>query len=114
LAQHPRNRHRVLRRGRSYGEADDIEKGLLFMCLNADIERQFEFIHQNWLNDPAFGGLADERDPLVGALHQDDVFTVPGLPAPVFVRGLRRFVSVRGAEYFFLPGIAALRTLAGI
>ena len=36
------------------------------MCLNSDIERQFEFVQQNWLNNPCFGGLYDERDPLLG------------------------------------------------
>jgi deferrochelatase/peroxidase EfeB len=43
------NRHRILRVGRSYlpdapGAAPGGKGGLLFMCLNADIERQFEFI----------------------------------------------------------------------
>jgi Dyp-type peroxidase family len=120
LSQRPRNRHRVLRRGRSYGGPDDPERGLLFLCLNGDFERQFEFIHQNWINDPGFGGLADERDPLVGVGVQSandpggGVFTIPGLPAPTRVCGLPRFVSVRGGEYFFLPGIRALRYMAGL
>jgi deferrochelatase/peroxidase EfeB len=53
------NKHRILRRGRSYGQpvtetmnpqdnlkAKDIkgERGMHFICLNADIGRQFEFI----------------------------------------------------------------------
>jgi Dyp-type peroxidase family len=118
LAQLPRNRHRVIRRGRSYGRKGDREVGLLFLCLNGDFERQFEFIHQNWINDPGFGGLAHERDPLVGA-HDADVppcstFTIPGLPAPNRVHDLPRFVTVKGGEYFFLPGIRALTHLAGL
>lgn len=120
------NRHRVLRRGRSYGDKlpdptscaldDEPRRGLLFMCLNADLERQFEFINQNWVNNSGFFGLAGERDPLVGD-HSSSAdgctrFTVPGLPAPTRVHGLPRFLTVKGGEYFFLPGIRALTFLA--
>jgi len=119
------NRHRVVRRGRSYGDKlpaeacgvrDDGERrGLLFLCLNADLERQFEFINQNWVNNSGFLGLAGERDPLVGDRPADGRtrFTVPGLPAPSRIHGLPRFVTVRGGEYFFLPGLRALRYLGG-
>jgi Dyp-type peroxidase family len=115
------NRHRVLRRGRSYGaKADDPlhatgGRGLFFMALNSDIERQFEFIQQNWINNPAFSGLRDERDPLVGdhdAGGGCPGFTIPALPAPARVVGLRRFVTVKGGQYFFLPGFKALNYLA--
>jgi Dyp-type peroxidase family len=118
----PPNRHRILRRGRSYGprlergEETDVPRGLFFMCLNADIERQFEFIQQNWTNNPAFAGLSHERDPLVGDRAacpvRPAVFTIPGLPAPARIDGLPRFVTARGAEYFFLPGLEGLRSLA--
>jgi len=110
------NRHRVLRRGRSYGpkwEPDETpakSRGLLFVGLNADIERQFEFIQHNWLNDPAFGGLLDESDPVVGEGH---ALTIPDCPARLRPTGLGRFVTTVGGEYFFLPGMRALRFLAG-
>jgi Dyp-type peroxidase family len=123
------NRHRILRRGRSYGPVfdqrtkfdaktkKDTERGLLFICLNADLERQFEFIQQNWINSPAFFGLADERDPLIGNQDADLTgrcrFTVPGLPARTRVDSIPRFVTVRGGEYFFLPGRKALLSLVG-
>ncbi|MCC2688914.1 MAG: cytochrome, partial [Rhizobiaceae bacterium] len=46
-------RHRILRVGRTYekpaGHGRKPEKGLLFMCLNADIERQYEFMQQTWV-----------------------------------------------------------------
>jgi deferrochelatase/peroxidase EfeB len=38
------NRHRMLRVGRVYDPASGERPGLLFMCVNTDIERQFEFI----------------------------------------------------------------------
>jgi Dyp-type peroxidase family len=117
------NRHRILRRGRKYGppllpEAstldDGQDRGLFFLCLNADIERQFEFIQQNWINNPSLFGLGDERDPLIGGAR--DVpscpFTIPMLPAPVRLDGLKRFIRLDGGQYFFLPGIAALNRLA--
>ena len=44
---------------------DREDRGLVFLGLNADLERQFEFIQQNWINNTAFAGLSDERDPLV-------------------------------------------------
>ena len=114
----PMNEHRVLRRGRPYGPPLDgpettDERGLLFLCLNADIERQFEFIQQNWINNSTFGGLAEESDPLVGVCSaHGGVFTMGSLPARQRVDHLPRFVTVKGGQYFFLPGIAALRSLA--
>src|SRR5690606_35914695 len=59
------NRHRVLRVGRAYGETGG-RQGLMFMCLNADIERQFEFVQQTWLMGPNFHGLENETDPTLG------------------------------------------------
>jgi hypothetical protein len=70
--------HRVLRRGREYGpglppyEADepppphDPERGLHFVCLNANISRQFEFLQNAWMNSSKFSGLTAETDPLLG------------------------------------------------
>jgi Dyp-type peroxidase family len=111
------NRHRLLRRGRPYGEPpadrrtdDGRDRGLLFLALNNDFERQFEFIHENWVNSWGFSSLERERDPLVG-LNVSRRFTIPGSPARARFAGLRRFVTVRGGEYFFLPGMAALRYL---
>ena len=63
--------HRILRRGREYVlEAPArlaiacVQRGLRFICLNANISRQFEFIQASWLANPKFEGL-DEGDPLV-------------------------------------------------
>ena len=121
LSPEPRNNRRLLRRGRSYGPRPgarpDEERGLLFLCLNASIERQFEFIQQNWINNPAFAGLQDEEDPLVGSTYRralrGGTVTIGSVPAPVCVRGLPDFVTVKGGEYFFLPGLTALAGLAG-
>jgi Dyp-type peroxidase family len=119
------DRHRILRRGRSYGppidvpwrvESDDgVERGLFFVCLNANIRRQFEFVQQTWANNPKFGGLYDERDPLIGDNDgATSELTIPGRPARQRLEGLPRFVDVRGGEYFFLPSVRALRFLASL
>jgi Dyp-type peroxidase family len=111
------NRHRLLRRGRAYGDLSGPgERGIHFLCLNANIARQFEFVQHTWLNNPKFAGLYDDTDPLV-ATHQGDTgrtFTVQARPLRQRITGLPAFVTVRGGAYFFLPGIRALRFLAGL
>ncbi|MBC7931178.1 MAG: Dyp-type peroxidase [Rubrivivax sp.] len=116
------NRHRILRRGRSYGNRiddhfveDGTERGLHFICLNGDLERQFEFIQQTWINNPTFAGLHGESDPLVGN-HESTGgrFTVQDDPLRSRVHDLRSFVTVKGGAYFFLPSLKALRHLASL
>ncbi len=125
-------RHRILRRGRNYGApaaaalgVDDIlaggggsgERGLHFICLNAHIGRQFEFIQHTWVNNPKFDGLYEDDDPLVGHRgggrgEPGGTFTVQAEPIRRRVTGMPRFVQVRGGGYFFMPGLRAIRYLA--
>jgi Dyp-type peroxidase family len=121
------NRHRVLRRGRAYGRRswgaprdpaaptnEFTEPGLMFVVLNADIERQFEFVQQNWINDTGFAELAGERDPLVGTrCGHDEMFTMTGSSVRTRLAGLPDFVTVKGGEYFFLPGRRSMGRLLG-
>jgi Dyp-type peroxidase family len=120
--------HRLLRRGREYGPPvdpttlfaadgsdDDVDRGLHFVCLCADIARQFEFVQHTWLLSTKFGGLYDDADPLLGAPPQaSGTFTVQADPLRHQYSGLSRFVTVRGGAYFFLPGIRATRYLASL
>jgi Dyp-type peroxidase family len=118
------NRHRILRRGRSYGhrlepfahEETKSERGLFFMCLNTNIRRQFEFIQQTWSNNPKFGGLYEDKDPVIGDQPRAEggIFTIPERPVRRRLDHLARFVEVRGGEYFFLPSIRALRFFGGL
>jgi Dyp-type peroxidase family len=109
-------RHRLLRRGRGYGPAvsDPMrERGLHFLCLGANLARQFEFVQHSWVNDPSFNGLVGGEDPLVGPRVDGDAsLTVPTPLVSRRVTGLPQFVQVRGGAYFFLPGVRALRYLA--
>jgi deferrochelatase/peroxidase EfeB len=88
---------------------------LHFICLNSDIERQFEFVQQTWINNPVFGGLNGEVDPLMGHVEKGDaIMTVPADPVRTRVHNIRPFVNVKGGAYFFLPSIRALRYLASL
>lgn len=106
------NRHRLLRRGRSYQKGN--EKGLLFMGLCAEIERQFEFIQQSWIEAPGFAGLTDEPHPIVavGPPSRATRFTIPTTAGSLVLRGPGGFVTVYGGEYAFLPGRSALMFLS--
>jgi deferrochelatase/peroxidase EfeB len=121
--------HRLLRRGREYGvrlapaealSAPPAQAGLHFICLNANIQRQFEFVQGAWLMSTQFNGLHEESDPLLGnrlpgaAGTRCDYFSMPQPGGPTQrLEGLPQFVTVSGGAYFFLPGIRALRFLAG-
>ena len=109
------NRHRIIRRGRSYVDGDvstSDAQGLLFMCLNADIERQFEFLQQTWIGSTSFGPLRNEADPLIALNRTDGTYTIPTLGGPKQLMGMPSFVSVIGGGYFFLPGRQALKFLS--
>jgi Dyp-type peroxidase family len=124
-------KHRILRRGRSYGEpfvrsmapAELIAaaeagsghpgpRGLHFLCFNADLANQFEFVQQTWINGSVFQGLHGEVDPLVGdPTVSGGRFSIPSEPLRR-IECVQRFVQVRGGAYLFLPGRAALEYLA--
>ena len=62
-AARPRVRHVADDRRRRSPAATTSERGLNFICLNANIQRQFEFVNHTWLNNPKFGRLYDDADP---------------------------------------------------
>lgn len=96
-----------------YGDEDgDGERGLIFVCLNASIVRQFELIQRHWLLDGDAFGLGEDKDLLLAPADPDGKMTVHGRP-PRFLAPQRQLVTTRGGEYLFVPGIAALRALAG-
>lgn len=104
------NRHRLLRRGRAYTDEQTGAKGLLFMCLNANLERQFEFVQQTWLNATRFHGLQNEYDAIAGTSDQaSNALTIPTSAGPIKIDHLQSFVTMKGGGYFFLPSRSALR-----
>ena len=111
-------RHRLLRRGRSFetgGEGGKPEKGLLFVAVCADVERQFELVQQSWVSSPSFHGLSSEPDPIISSSPDDPaesrVFTIPTAAGPLTLHGIQSYVTVNGGGYFFMPSRSALQYL---
>jgi deferrochelatase/peroxidase EfeB/cytochrome P450 len=114
-------RHRILRGSFSYGGpflppdsmGDGRKRGLLFIALNSRIDMQFELVQSRWIGGGEFlGEVGLNRCPIVGA-HDGkagDAFHEAGAAAPV--THLPLFVITRGGDYFFAPGIDALREIA--
>jgi deferrochelatase/peroxidase EfeB len=120
--------HRILRRGREYGTSltdeealqpappNEAERGLNFLALNANIQRQFEFVQNAWLSRTKFDGLTEESDPLLGnrapvnGCPFTNTFSIPrdgGIRRRIM--DVPQFITVRGGAYFFMPGLSALR-----
>lgn len=111
-------RHRILRRARIFKDSDGAT-GLQFLCFNASIVRQFEFVQSAWCNDSFFQGLQKEVDPIIGTprtprmgVGKVDQFSIPRSPYRRVLENLPQFVTVRGGGYFFMPGMQALRFMA--
>ena len=86
--------------------------------MRAEVRADYEAALKSVQGDDAFAVrferfFTELRDPLVGAGEGAGgrSFTLGGLPARQCVHELPRFVTVKGGQYFFLPGIEALRTL---
>ncbi len=125
--------HRLLRRGREYGPGlspeqavqpdfpDTGEHGIHFICIGANISRQFEFVQGAWVMNTKFNAMTEESDPLLGSRAPvpgcpfTNTFSLPqtsGLRTRIM--GVPRFVTVLGGAYFFLPSISALRYLSSL
>jgi len=118
------NRRRITRRGLPYGRfvpegepvTDKEERGVIFMALNANLSRQFEFVQQQWVQYGNDSHLGNDKDVLVGNHGGHGKFVVqgdasPGNP-PFICSNLPDFVELRGGDYFFLPSITALGMIA--
>ena len=112
-------RHRLLRRGVEYGphlaegalEDDGVDRGLINLFIQADIERQFEFVQKEWMKGGEFIGLdPSEQDPINGVGGEGSQMSVPGAKRP-FLFDLPTFIRVKGGEYLFAPGLKALEGL---
>lgn len=107
---------RIMRRGAPYGlpfdpagsdgYGPDGPRGLVFICYQTDLVRQFEFIQKDWVNDPEF----PPREPKVGAdpdIGIDTVVNFKGNPV-----SFAQFVRTEGAVYTFVPSMSTLDRLA--
>jgi Dyp-type peroxidase family len=130
--------HRLIRRGRVFGPPlfdqsvlrlassadtrqtllgmrdDGQSRGVHFFCINTSLKSQFEFVQQTWCNNPRFGGLNDNIDPLASSPCADESpsrMTIPRRRGSLRTQALPRFVTVKAGAYFFLPSLTALRYL---
>jgi Dyp-type peroxidase family len=112
-------RHRIIRRGMPYGpelaaaagsEDDGERRGLMFVCHQADIERQFEFIQRQWLADGDALRLGSASDPLVATGGRRQM-VIAGHP-PAVLEGIPAFVQTLGGAYYLLPGAAGLQAIS--
>lgn len=119
------NRHRIIRRGRTYkipatNRADKDEIGLHFICFNANLELQFEFIQHAWANNNQPRHLSNDIDLIIGVPPEGDPnnkkgqFTIQAEPVNQYLDNWKRFVTIRGGEYFFFPSISVINYLTTI
>ncbi len=89
---------------------DTGEHGIQFICLAANISRQFEFVQNAWVMSTKFNAMTEESDPLLGnraavpGCPFTNTFSIPqqsGVRARI--TDLPQFITVRGGAYFFLP-----------
>ncbi len=119
------NRRRLLRRGLPYGNVkdrsrDDGNHGIIIMMINADINRQFEFVQQQWINYGNDFRAGNDKDIVLGNHSADERFSSKAViqvdpasdEAPYFLSKIPRMVETRGGDYFFVPSLTALRMIA--
>jgi deferrochelatase/peroxidase EfeB len=118
------NRRRITRRGLPYGRfvpegepvSDTEERGVIFMALNANLSRQFEFVQQQWIQYGNDARLGNDKDPVLGNHGGHGRFFVQGELSPTnppyVCSNLPDFVELRGGDYFFLPSVTSLGMIA--
>ncbi|ACK67123.1 peroxidase [Rippkaea orientalis PCC 8801] len=111
--------HRIARRAISYGENDPTKEpetgsGLLFLCFQADIENQFNFIQTRWANADRFVKVGVGLDPLIGQGQSaiDPEWPTKWGESETQEYHFKLWVTMKGGEYFFAPSISSLTNLA--
>jgi len=121
---------RIARRGIPYGERnrdpnefqalDDLPTGgvgLLFMCFQASITRQFAFIQHSWVENANFVNPNTGPDPIIaqkkpaGPGQQQWPLDWNNPPAGTQAESFGNFVTMKGGEFFFAPSIPFLKSL---
>jgi Dyp-type peroxidase family len=113
--------HRIARRAVSYGENDFTKptstgSGLLFLCFQADIANQFNFMQAAWSNTNNFVEVNVGVDPIIGQTAPDAVRnqkwpTAWGEPETIEGFDFKLWVHMKGGEYFFAPSISSLTNI---
>jgi Dyp-type peroxidase family len=111
-------RRRIIRRGVTYGPAYSskrakVDRGLLFICYQASITDQFEFVWRQWSNATSTPRSGTGVDPVIGQSGN----APPASRITNFVQSDReakvtipeRFIISTGGAYLFAPSISAIR-----
>jgi Dyp-type peroxidase family len=111
-------RRRIIRRGVTYGPTYSLkrpkgDRGLLFLCYQASITDQFEFVWRQWSNAMNTPRADAGIDPIIGQAGD----ARPESRVTNFVQGDReakvnvpeRFILSTGGAYLFAPSISAIR-----
>jgi Dyp-type peroxidase family len=128
-------RHRIIRQGIAFGPevapgetTTRHSRGLMFVCYQTSIERQFEFIQRRHSNDPGFVDgkvrpasrvpVRPGYDPIIGRAPDngpramDEPYSnYPGGNRRTTLEIPSQFVVLTAAGYFFMPSLSALRTV---
>lgn len=118
---------RITRRSITYGRLEapaafqppsappNRDVGLLFMCFQASIRRQFAFIQRRWANDVDFKWAPTGIDPLAGQSPIAPVvpqnWSSQWGPAEDVRSGFGGYVTMKGGEFFFAPSLPFFDTL---
>jgi Dyp-type peroxidase family len=131
--------HRIIRAGIPFGPEVSAaenssgktqqERGLLFVCYQTSIPKQFEFVQSSWANNPDFvspifakprpdgsGTVKVGFDPIIGQAKPPQVALATDEPLPNYPTGSVRstlnlaqvFIVPTGGGYFFMPSISAM------
>lgn len=123
--------HRILRRGIPFGVSfkpgitgatghggkpgieEPGDRGLLFLCYQSSLKRQFEFIQQKWVHNKDFPTTGDGQDPIIAQTADGKFALQDGAGMNKAHVEIMQFVKMTGGEYFFQPSICALTTELG-
>jgi len=91
---------------------DGVDRGLLFLSIQASIEEQFEFVQARWMNDPLRPRGPGGRDLVAGSAPDAPdgrrACTLVGRGLATAEVSAAAFVHPTGGAYFFVPSLRAI------